>query len=36
MTQDSDREALELPARVRHPEYSRRPVPADMFVPERY
>ncbi len=25
-----------LPARVRNPEYSRQPVPADMMVPERY
>ncbi len=28
--------AIELPARVRHPDYSRHPVPAEMFVPERY
>ena len=27
---------VELPARVRHPEYSRQPLPADMMVPERY
>ena len=27
---------VELPARVRNPDYSRHPVPASMFVPERY
>jgi polyphosphate kinase 2 len=27
---------VELPPRVRHEDYSRNPVPADMFVPERY
>jgi polyphosphate kinase 2 len=27
---------VELPARVRHPDYIRHPVPAQMFVPERY
>jgi polyphosphate kinase 2 len=27
---------VELPERTRHPDYSRRPVPAEMFVPERY
>jgi polyphosphate kinase 2 (PPK2 family) len=27
---------VELPQRVRHPEYSRRPVPPEMFVPEVY
>jgi polyphosphate kinase 2 len=25
---------IELPERTRHPDYSRRPVPAEMFVPE--
>jgi polyphosphate kinase len=25
-----------LPARVRHPEYSRGPIPAEMYVPARY
>jgi polyphosphate kinase 2 len=30
------RPTVELPARVRNPEYSRHPVPADMFVPERF
>jgi len=25
-----------LPQRVRNEDYSRRPVPPDMFVPERY
>jgi len=27
---------IELPPRVRHPDYTRQPVPAEMFVPERY
>jgi hypothetical protein len=27
---------VDLPARVRNPEYLRQPVPAEMFVPERY
>ncbi|MGA1288850.1 MAG: polyphosphate kinase 2 [Rubrivivax sp.] len=27
---------VELPARVRHPDYIRHPVPAQMFVPEKY
>jgi hypothetical protein len=27
---------IELPARVRNPDYLRQPVPADMIVPERY
>jgi polyphosphate kinase 2 len=27
---------VELPERTRHPDYSRRPAPAEMFVPERY
>jgi polyphosphate kinase 2 (PPK2 family) len=27
---------VELPARVRNPDYIRHPVPAEMFVPERY
>jgi polyphosphate kinase 2 len=28
--------AIELPERVRNPDYIRHPVPASMFVPERY
>ncbi len=28
--------AVELPARVRNPDYLRQPVPANMYVPERY
>lgn len=28
--------AVELPARVRNPDYLRQPVPAEMYVPERY
>ncbi|WP_437323322.1 polyphosphate kinase 2 [Sorangium sp. So ce381] len=31
-----DHPAVALPARVRHEDYSRRPVPRDMFVPEKY
>jgi polyphosphate kinase len=27
---------IELPARVRNPDYARNPVPPEMFVPERY
>jgi polyphosphate kinase 2 (PPK2 family) len=27
---------IELPERVRNPEYTRQPVPAEMFVPERF
>lgn len=27
---------IELPPRARNPDYFRRPVPAEMFVPERY
>jgi polyphosphate kinase 2 len=27
---------VELPERLRHPDYTRHPVPASMFVPERY
>ena len=27
---------VQLPARVRHPDYIRHPVPAEMFVPEKY
>jgi polyphosphate kinase 2 len=30
------RPQVELPERTRHPDYSRRPTPAEMFVPERY
>jgi polyphosphate kinase len=30
------RPTVELPARVRNADYSRQPVPASMFVPERY
>ncbi len=31
-----DKPAVELPARVRHADYSRRSLPPEMFVPERY
>ena len=31
-----ERPTIELPQRVRHPDYSRAPVPQDMFVPERF
>jgi polyphosphate kinase len=27
---------INLPARVRNPDYIRHPVPADMYVPEKY
>ena len=30
------RPAIELPERVRNPDYTRHPVPSDMVVPERY
>jgi polyphosphate kinase len=30
------RASIDLPARVRNPDYIRQPVPAEMFVPERY
>ena len=31
-----DHENVVLPDRVRHPDYSRQPVPASMYVPEMY
>ncbi|WP_437521692.1 polyphosphate kinase 2 [Sorangium sp. So ce726] len=31
-----DHPAIALPDRVRHEDYSRRPVPREMFVPEKY
>jgi len=27
---------VELPERVRNPEYLRQPVPPEMYVPQRY
>ncbi|MEI7447037.1 MAG: polyphosphate kinase 2, partial [Burkholderiales bacterium] len=27
---------VELPERTRHADYARRPVPSEMFVPQRY
>ena len=33
---DVEHPPIELPERERHADYSRRPVPAEMFVPERY
>ena len=30
------RPSIELPARVRNPDYTRHPVPAEIIVPERY
>jgi polyphosphate kinase len=27
---------IELPPRVRNPDYIRHPVPADLYVPDRY
>jgi polyphosphate kinase 2 len=34
--QEVPKPSIELPARVRNPDYIRHPVPASMFVPERY
>jgi polyphosphate kinase 2 len=34
--QDLSHEPLVLPDRTHHPEYSRRPVPSDLYVPETY
>ena len=31
-----ERAEISLPERLRRPDYARRPVPAEMFVPERY
>ena len=31
-----ERPEISLPERLRRPDYTRRPVPAEMFVPERY
>ena len=31
-----ERPAIVLPARVRHADYTRQPVPPEMFVPEVY
>lgn len=30
------RPPIELPSRTRHPDYARRPIPVEMFVPEVY
>lgn len=34
--QEVQRETIQMPARVRNPDYSRDPVPAEMYVPEVY
>ncbi|HXE47325.1 MAG TPA: polyphosphate kinase 2 [Ramlibacter sp.] len=34
--QEIDHPTVELPERVRHKDYSRRPVPAKMIIPEKY
>lgn len=34
--QEVQRETIQLPARVRNPDYTRDPVPAEMYVPEVY
>jgi polyphosphate kinase 2 len=34
--QELPQETVELPARVRHPDYHRTPVPREMYVPEKY
>jgi hypothetical protein len=31
-----ERAPIKLPTRVRNPDYSRRPLPESMFVPQRY
>jgi polyphosphate kinase len=33
---DVDRPEIQLPQRERHADYVRHPIPADMFVPQRY
>jgi polyphosphate kinase 2 len=33
---ETERREIVLPERERHPDYARRPVPPEMFVPERY
>jgi len=34
--QEVPREAIVLPERIHHPDYKRRPVPPEMFIPEVY
>jgi hypothetical protein len=34
--QEVDRPDIQLPERQRHADYVRQPVPAEMFVPERF
>jgi hypothetical protein len=34
--EEIERSSIELPERVRNPDYIRQPVPQEMFVPERY
>jgi len=34
--QEVEHPHVELPGRVRNPDYIRHPVPADMIVPEKY
>jgi hypothetical protein len=34
--QEIERPPIALPPRERHPDYTRLPVPAGMFVPERF
>ena len=34
--EEVDHPAVQLPTRVRHPDYIRHPVPPEMFVPEKY
>jgi polyphosphate kinase len=34
--QEVQHDDIELPARVRNPDYIRHPVPSEMYVPERY
>jgi hypothetical protein len=34
--EEIEKPPVELPTRVRNPDYIRQPVPPEMFVPERY
>jgi len=34
--QEVERQDIQLPARERHADYTRQPVPEEMFVPEVY
>jgi hypothetical protein len=34
--EEVEKPSVALPERTRNPEYSRRPTPPELFVPERY